>query len=566
MKNKKLKQIFVIVLGSAIIMTSLQLIQNINAEENTLENNNFVILDENGIPTTIDSTVKNSYSVKTYQRSRSIFSNDAMAVSSDYSIVRFKPVSNATYKYTEMDSGRTGYFNPNSAMDAAYIKTDGNFTICKMAGVKIKISNSYIDSIVPYQDTTNISYYSTDNGNLIHTFSYYNGSEITVASNRVGYQQSYMSNGQKYYSYDGHYFYKTFENMIDDYQSDSHSRAINANNPYYNYFQYLSMRTTSRYSGTQYNDYVKKVKSNAESAMKTTGNDFVNSQNNYYINSVIAFGVAINESGWGTSNYALTRNNLFGIKAYDSNPDLAKTFSSTQECINQWMYYYMQQKYLNSWHSNYYGPHLGDKQSGANVMYASDPYWGEKAAARSYYMDSKKSDYGRYTIGVSNSGLTTLYKEPNTSKYLYDTSIYGQSNDALYNYPVIILDTITSNGIKWYKVRSDMPLISDRNGLNITDTYETNRDYAYVKASTINIVFSGNGDISDGLAITLGDVNGDGAINAKDLLKIEKYIIDKNKNPLGTNEFKAADINNDGQVNSKDALKVERYIVYGTKI
>ena len=35
----------------------------------------------------------------------------------------------------------------------------------------------------------------------------------------------------------------------------------------------------------------------------------------------------------------------------------------------------------------YYGSHLGDKESGINVKYASDPYWGEKAASFYYRLD-----------------------------------------------------------------------------------------------------------------------------------------------------------------------------------
>ena len=44
---------------------------------------------------------------------------------------------------------------------------------------------------------------------------------------------------------------------------------------------------------------------------------------------------------------------------------------------------------LNDYAGRYYGGYLGDKASGMNVKYASDPYWGEKAAANYYSFDKK---------------------------------------------------------------------------------------------------------------------------------------------------------------------------------
>lgn len=72
-------------------------------------------------------------------------------------------------------------------------------------------------------------------------------------------------------------------------------------------------------------------------------------------------------------------------------------------------------------------------------------------------------------------------------------------------------------------------------------------------------------DINDA-TYSSGDVNKDGKINAKDLLKVEKYIVNSSLNNLSTEEFKLADVNNDGKVNAKDLLKIEKYIVNGTPI
>ena len=50
------------------------------------------------------------------------------------------------------------------------------------------------------------------------------------------------------------------------------------------------------------------------------------------------FAVALNESGYGQSEYALTNYNLFGHAAYDENPDSATTYKSLEDCIYQHAY------------------------------------------------------------------------------------------------------------------------------------------------------------------------------------------------------------------------------------
>ena len=55
----------------------------------------------------------------------------------------------------------------------------------------------------------------------------------------------------------------------------------------------------------------------------------------YNINGVFVAAVGIHESGWGTSQIAKNKNNLFGYGAYDSNPyNGAYSFSDYSECID----------------------------------------------------------------------------------------------------------------------------------------------------------------------------------------------------------------------------------------
>jgi beta-N-acetylglucosaminidase len=88
--------------------------------------------------------------------------------------------------------------------------------------------------------------------------------------------------------------------------------------------------------------------------------------NPYYIAAHAAW-----ESGWGTSPLFLTKNNPFGYGAYDSSPQSAYAFNSVPDAI----WYVMgqvKQNYLTPGGKYYHGSTL----RGMNVMYASDPNWG----------------------------------------------------------------------------------------------------------------------------------------------------------------------------------------------
>lgn len=423
------------------------------------------------------------------------------------SIVRFKSASGLVY-YKEVDTDRDGYIHCKSAGDAAYIRTESDGSvICKLSGVVMRVSADYITGPIAYESCgeREISYYSiSDNGYLIHNYTYFSGDSLALASTRVGYKPGYLTMGVKYYSYDGHYFYDNFAKMISDYQNSVYSQAVNAGTPYYNYYQYLSMHTKAPFAPEQYNAYIAANKT--DSVMLTTGNAFASAQNTYTINALLMFGVAINESAWGTSSIAKNKNNLFGLNAVDSSPgESANTFNSVEHCINEFAYEWVHKDYLNGGDSRYRGPHLGDKHSGMNVKYASDPYWGEKAAARGYYFDTEKVDYGRYTIGITTSGKVQFYKEASATSSKIYTSEAGEGKNAaayMYDFPVVILDSVETSEGWFYKVISDMSLKADRSGRDNgykekkdVANFDANRDYVYVKASDIRVVFEGSGNI-----------------------------------------------------------------------
>ena len=110
----------------------------------------------------------------------------------------------------------------------------------------------------------------------------------------------------------------------------------------------------------------------------------------------------MNESAGGTSQKALEKNNLFGINATDSNPNNASAYASPNDSIVDFSKNYISNGYSNPSDWRYNGATLGNKNRGVNVRYASDPFWGEKAASYAYRIDRYLSN-GTSNLRDTNS-------------------------------------------------------------------------------------------------------------------------------------------------------------------
>jgi peptidoglycan hydrolase CwlO-like protein len=106
------------------------------------------------------------------------------------------------------------------------------------------------------------------------------------------------------------------------------------------------------------------------------GPAFVSAGRRHGVNPLYLVAHAIEESAFGNSQIAQGKNNLFGIAAYDSNPDAARSFPSFQACID-FEAQFVRQDYLDPQGSFYHGPTL----RGMNVSYASDQRWASNIAA-----------------------------------------------------------------------------------------------------------------------------------------------------------------------------------------
>ena len=309
------------------------------------------------------------------------------------------------------------------------------------------------------------SYYRTVGGELQHLLSN-NVWGDTYSASIVGKAPSWMKEGVKYYSYDGVYFYNDWRDINVD-----GSGAINESNPFYNYYQWLPFRSISNMSASNLNSFVtqrgytkvpSKYPANGnESKLVNTGSIFKSVESNYGINGAMQFAMGIHESGWGRSSLSINKNNLFGMNATDNNPyGNGTSFDSVEKGIN-----YHADRYL-SWgytdplsDARYFGSHVGNKGSGMNVKYASDPFWGEKIAGWYYRIDSENGykDYNHYSIGIKqdNSNYNVRDSASTSGKALYMTK-NGSSNIRISEYPFLV---VGQSG-DFYRIQSDTPIVN----------------------------------------------------------------------------------------------------------
>ena len=331
------------------------------------------------------------------------------------------------------------------------------------------------------------SYTVVQNGNyrdLVYTaYSIYatDGSEApAVINTAVGPAADWMETGKTYYSVDDVNFYNN-RNMTD---------RVGV---YYNYYQFMPLRTKSSIPASVYNGYLQKKGYGSNSVLYNTGEAFIQAQNDYGVNALMVFAQACLESAYGTSNYARTRNNLFGLGAYDSNPDNAYSFSSVYECLKLQMGYYLR-NYFYADSSLFFGAHYGNKGSGVSVKYASDPYYGLKISSIAYEMDKYANnysgnliEYNSNTSGVINTYQARVLVTPG-GRCTYTTEY---RNGYQLNNTVAI---IGEEG-DYYKIQSDNYLNTDGTCLNVFEnsdvrTYDWDHNTAYILKSEVDIISS----------------------------------------------------------------------------
>jgi|GEM_PF-2821882 len=253
---------------------------------------------------------------------------------------------------------------------------------------------------------------------------------------------SWMTQNRRYYSYDGVFFYTNPRNI-----RANGSGAVNANNPHFNYFQYLSFRSQSTVTAAQLNNFLVNHSglNVSNSVMVNQGNAFINAQNRYGTNALLMYAKAMHESAGGTSAIARNNNNLFGQGAIDAAPGTnAWHFATPAASVNDLANGWLSRGYLWPGDWRYEGPHVGHKGSGMNVRYATDPYWGQKIAGWAFRIDRTRPANSRdinreqivirqntSTVAVQNAAGSTLYTaNPRGGRY-FPFLVVGTSGNRL---------------------------------------------------------------------------------------------------------------------------------------
>lgn len=328
------------------------------------------------------------------------------------------------------------YINQGYVDDVPIIEDKGTSAKILVSGYtgwinKNEGSGNYDMIVVPLNQVTNPSYYISENGVLKHFItSDLKGTPGFGTTITIGKAPSYLKNGVRYLSYDGHYFYngtnieQGLDKLIGDLQKNTHGNAVNANNPYYNYFNYLPFRSKTNYTSAQLDSFIN-AKTEANSKLRGTGAAFIAAQNKYGVNALLALGVAINESNWGRSSIAQSKNNIFGLNAIDSNPgQAADSFAKVADSINDFAKNYISRGYADPADWRYYGGFLGNKAHGANIKYASDPYWGEKASQYAFLADYHLSGNNLNNLQDNDYYQLAIYTSANTVKSSNGTLLY----------------------------------------------------------------------------------------------------------------------------------------------
>ena len=321
-----------------------------------------------------------------------------------------------------------------------------------------------------------------------------NGYEPVSEAIVIGPAPSDMNEGVKYYSYDGVNFYS---------DSDFKNKSFT----YYNYYQFLPLRSKTNISADIFNSYISKYDN---SVMRGTGQTFIDAQNKYGINALLLFAMAAHESANGTSGYATKRNNLFGWNAVDADPNQATSFSSVAACVNEQAGVNLR-GFVDVTDGRFFSSSLGNKGSGLNVKYASDPYWGMEIASIAYQIDklSKNkngtlSDYNYYSLSLINKfDIPVKQDASDGSKTLYTTQ-YGPH----YQEGFIVIDLGTQGS--YTKVQSTNPI--DENGNIKTHRtpittgnlnpisygeYDFDRSVAYINSEYLTVINKKNENTYD---------------------------------------------------------------------
>ena len=278
------------------------------------------------------------------------FENNGKWISNPSSYYKVKPITAYVYSAS---GARLSYISQGTIVAVSDTESQGDRLPVQISGLSGFMNKS--DLVAVNTNNEFIPHYTSDGRYVYHELSPY-------TSIRVAPHSSSMAIGTKYYSADG----------------------INFNNfKVENPFLYRDLRKPTNYTAAEL-DKVYSLMNIQGSRLAGKGEVFKEAEKRYQVNALYLIAHSALESAWGRSQIAKDKNNFFGIAAYDTTPyDSAKSFDNVDKGIlgaAKWI----RENYIDEGRT-----YLGNKSSGMNVLYASDPYWGEKIASIMMTINSK---------------------------------------------------------------------------------------------------------------------------------------------------------------------------------
>ena len=420
--------------------------------------------------TTNNKIVKNETKYETYNAALStydanksttlIFKGDKILKTKNDSIAfvtdRTADGDTATIYLDKNFSKAFTYVAEGSELD--YLGSNETYTLVKVGDVEGYAKTSEI-TIQPLPTLSGRSYYFVSNGHLVHKIYNYATKQYS-GEYQTGNAPSFMKAGERYYSLDGVQFKNSAGKLV---------------GTYYNYYQFASVRKYTKYTAQELNNIIntllvereklnptKYKNASKNSKLIGLGSFLKKIESEYKVNALFILSSAMHESDYGMSENAQTKNNLFGIRVFDSSPEEGSKYKKPEDSVYAFMKEYINKNYVPQ--SGYYanGAVPGTKNIGINVYYASDAYWGSKIAGHMYRIDERfgKKEYkSAAKIGmVLNDGKAVrTYTGPSTTSsiaFTYKAKPTGDSG--LFGFPVIIMEEKKgTDGKTWYKVFSD---------------------------------------------------------------------------------------------------------------
>lgn len=213
----------------------------------------------------------------------------------------------------------------------------------------------------------------------------------------------------------------------------------------------LDVTLPSNVTAQEIDNYIKRY--HPDSPLVGVGQDFIKAQNEYGVNSLYLAAHAILESGYGKSEIAYRKHNLFGLRAYDWDPFAHAKYLPSYGLSISYNADYVRKNYLEQGAKYFKGYTL----PAMNVMYSTDKEWAGKIANimerikpfnNKDYQNVNRLPKNPNTLNVEALGETIPYKD-----YAKDAKATVQTVGSYYqvpfpfNNPIKSVPNVTQNEV-----------------------------------------------------------------------------------------------------------------------